>query len=524
MTEDVSKAAETAEIILAHEKPFGLGRIAVHPATRELVAENGRREKLEPRVMEVLVALWRADGAPLTKDDLIQACWRGRIVGDDAIDRVIGRLRRALAGIGDNALRIETITKVGYRLVPSGTGSAPGPLDAPLAATPKPSRRLLFAGGALVAAAAVGGGLVWKARHAPGLDGATQKLYDQGWTALRNTGPEQLAQAVGLFRKVVAAAPAFADGWGALGYAYAAQGALSDPALRAGLQASARAAAERAVELSPGNALGQAALVALKPVFRNWLASEAAYSAALERHPDVAPLLDGLAAVLFAVGRARESAVLNDRETKVSTPSPSLMFRRVLTLTAANRLEEADRAAAMAMDTFPRNAPVWFTTFLFYMRAGRPERAIALGLDRSARPSGIPEHDFDIVLASAQAIQTQSAPDIDRAMSLNLEAAQRGRGYTENAILLAAMVGRLDTAFELAQAYFFGRGSGPAARSFSSEQGIYYREPRTIFLFAPSNAPMREDPRFDALAGAIGLKAYWMKSGHKPDFMVARSA
>jgi hypothetical protein len=200
------------------------------------------------------------------------------------------------------------------------------------------------------------------------------------------------------------------------------------------------------------------------------------------------------------------------------------MFRRVLALTAANRLEEAERAAAMAMDTFPRSAPVWFTTFLFYMRTGRPERAIALGLDRSARPSGIPEHDFDIVLASAQAIRSQSAPDIDRAISLNLEAAGRGRGYTENAIQLAAMVGRLDTAFELANGYFFERGPSQTGRGFSPEQGVYYREPRTAFLFMPSNAPMRADPRFDGLVEAIGLKAYWAKSGHKPDFMAARSA
>ncbi|MGH6910516.1 MAG: winged helix-turn-helix domain-containing protein [Phenylobacterium sp.] len=521
MTEDVNRTAENAEVTLAHEKPFRLGRVTVHPAMRELVGDDGRREQIEPRVMEVLVALWRADGAPLTKDDLIHACWRGRIVGDDAIDRVIGRLRRALAGIGDNAFRIETITKVGHRLVPTGAGSAPAPLGATMASAPRPSRRILIAGGAGAAVAAVGGGLVWRARHAPPLDRATQALYDQGWTALCNTGPEQLAQAVGLFRKVVAAAPTYADGWGALAYAYAAQAAADDPVLGQSLQANARAAAERALQLSPGNALGQAALVSLKPVFRNWLASEAAYSAALKPHPDVAPLLIGLATVLFSVGRARESAVINDREMKISLPSPSLMFRRVLVLTAANRLEEADRAAALAMDTFPRNVPVWFTTFLFYMRTGRPERAIAFGLDRSARPASVPDHDFDIVLASAQAIQTQSAPDIDRAMSLNLEAAHRGAGYTENAIQLAAMVGRLDTAFELARAYFFRR---PTARGFSSEQGIYYREPRTIFLFAPSNAPMREDPRFDGLVDAIGLKAYWEKSGHKPDFMAARPA
>ena len=45
--------------------------------------------------MQALVALARADGEIVTRDELIQSCWDGRIVGEDAIDRVIARLRRA---------------------------------------------------------------------------------------------------------------------------------------------------------------------------------------------------------------------------------------------------------------------------------------------------------------------------------------------------------------------------------------------------------------------------------------------
>ncbi len=397
MTEDVKTAAEQPEVTLAHEKPFRLGRVSAHPATRELVGEDGRREQLEPRVMEVLVALWRADGEPLTRDDLIRTCWRGRIVGEDAIDRVIGRLRRALSGIGGGDLRVETITKVGYRLVSAGGGSAPGPIPAVAAggSSPEPSRRLLLAGGAAVAVAAVGGGLILRARRPPALDAATQALYDQGWTAVGNTSPEQIAQAVGLFRRVVAAAPAYADGWGALAYAYAIQSQISEPARQQSLQAGARAAAERAQQLSRRNALAEAALAGLQPLFGNWLACETVYRAALKVHPDAAPLLNGLCTVLFSVGRVREAAEISDRIAQTATPSPLFLFRRVLILTAANRLEEAERTAATAIDMFPRNVPVWFTTFFLYMRNGRPERAIAFGLDSSVRPTGIPQHDFD---------------------------------------------------------------------------------------------------------------------------------
>ena len=42
---------------------------------------------LDPRVMQVLVALTGAAGKVLSRDDLIALCWDGRIVGDNAINR-----------------------------------------------------------------------------------------------------------------------------------------------------------------------------------------------------------------------------------------------------------------------------------------------------------------------------------------------------------------------------------------------------------------------------------------------------
>ncbi len=121
-------------------------------------------------------------------------------------------------------------------------------------------------------------------------------------------------------------------------------------------------------------------------------------------------------------------------------------------------------------------------------------------------------------MSAARAVQTRSAADIERAMSLNLEAAQSGLGYAENAIQLAIVLGRLDTAFDLARAYF---SRTPLGRGFSAEQGVYYRERHTVFLFMPSSATFRADPRFDDLMSSNGLKAYWAKSGHGPDFMSA---
>ena len=58
-------------IDLAHAADFTLGPLTVRPSTRE-VDRDGAIEVLEPRVMQVLVALARAGGAIVSRDDLIQ--------------------------------------------------------------------------------------------------------------------------------------------------------------------------------------------------------------------------------------------------------------------------------------------------------------------------------------------------------------------------------------------------------------------------------------------------------------------
>ncbi|MFC3711005.1 winged helix-turn-helix domain-containing protein [Sphingoaurantiacus capsulatus] len=110
------------------EPPFRLGALRVSPATLEVASDAGV-ETLEPRVMQVLVALWRNQGEAVTRDDLSQLCWGGLIVGDDALNRAISRLRKVLAA--DPAVEVDTIPKIGYRLRLEGVAPAPAPVAAP---------------------------------------------------------------------------------------------------------------------------------------------------------------------------------------------------------------------------------------------------------------------------------------------------------------------------------------------------------------------------------------------------------
>ena len=148
-----------APVVLAREQPFALGAVRIEPAVRQIAYPDGNTETLEPRVMEVLVALHRAQGAILSRDDLTAACWHGNVVGEDAIQRVIQRLRKAADRSG--VFRIETITKVGYRLIAEGTTDIRGASNAIAPSSARRYASLALAVAALVVALAAG---LWLAR------------------------------------------------------------------------------------------------------------------------------------------------------------------------------------------------------------------------------------------------------------------------------------------------------------------------------------------------------------------------
>jgi hypothetical protein len=105
-------------------------------------------------------------------------------------------------------------------------------------------------------------------------------------------------------------------------------------------------------------------------------------------------------------------------------------------------------------------------------------------------------------------------------MAINMAAARTGAGFAENTIQFAAALGRIDAAFELANAYYFGRGFEVADIRFTPEQRIYTRRQnrRTQFLFYPSTVNLRADPRFERLAEELQLAKYWRDTGIVPDY------
>jgi DNA-binding winged helix-turn-helix (wHTH) protein/tetratricopeptide (TPR) repeat protein len=145
MSDSIRPIAEEwpAAINLASEQRFPLGDLKVSPATRELLTGDSV-VMLEPRVMQVLVALARRRGDVVSRDELTAACWGGRIVGDDAISRCIQALRRLASEHG--GFSILTVARVGYRLVeadPDPVGGIPSQRSTESAAATLNERRRL---------------------------------------------------------------------------------------------------------------------------------------------------------------------------------------------------------------------------------------------------------------------------------------------------------------------------------------------------------------------------------------------
>ncbi len=97
-------------------KNFRVGGWLVAPRLNS-ISQDGKTIRLEPKVMQVLVCLAAAQGDVVGKDDLIRKVWSGTFVTDDVLKRCVAELRKAFDDDPKNPSVIETIPKVGYRLV-----------------------------------------------------------------------------------------------------------------------------------------------------------------------------------------------------------------------------------------------------------------------------------------------------------------------------------------------------------------------------------------------------------------------
>src|SRR5687767_15219609 len=108
-------------------------------ALRELRL-RGEAVTLEPQVFDLLVYLIRNRDRVVSKDDLLDSVWHGRIVSESTLTSRINAARKAVGDSGEQQSLIRTIPRKGIRFVgevreeqagkapPARQASAPKPL------------------------------------------------------------------------------------------------------------------------------------------------------------------------------------------------------------------------------------------------------------------------------------------------------------------------------------------------------------------------------------------------------------
>jgi TolB-like protein len=282
----------------------------------------------------------------------------------------------------------------------------------------------------------------------------------------------------------------------------------SPPERAAVLRSLAMEEIEHALKLNPKDALVGTARAALVPAVGHWAERE---SLLLDGNttPNPAPT-NWESNLLREVGRLND-ALDYGRQAQAPTPAtPNRNATLVLALAAKGRSNEAMPLVEQSSRAWPTHSALWNARLHTLLFAQRWDAALGLFSEGAFRPIEVDDSALRAWRSALAAMKSGSAiakrnaargmlriigPGQDLVSMLPHEVYDQG-----NAIAMLAMLGDMEAAFGQARQYL-------VRDSFANSS----------FLFWPSLAAFRADPRFMKLAADIGLVDYWRSTGKWPD-------
>jgi len=104
--------------------PYCFEAYALDPGIREL-RRGAELIPLEPQVFDLLVFLIENRDRVVSKDDLMAAVWRGRVVSESTLTSRINAARKAVGDSGEGQALIRTVARKGFRFVGTVSDAAP---------------------------------------------------------------------------------------------------------------------------------------------------------------------------------------------------------------------------------------------------------------------------------------------------------------------------------------------------------------------------------------------------------------
>ena len=495
--------AMPGRVVLAHEPEFQLGPMRVCPATRQITT-HGRQETIEPRVMQVLVALYRA-GRIVTRDELFDLCWDGRIVGNDAINRTISRIRQLATDFGEGVFRVETIPRVGYRLVETGAPNLAAAEEA------RPDRRRFIFAGVAVAAVLAGGAGLWRVRpSSQAVPDEARQLYDQAMTFGSTGLPDDNRKAIAALQEAVRIAPDYADAWGALALGYGAAIGSESPDRVEGFDVLRDEAIRRAREIDPGNVDATAAANLSSNYFGRWAEAEDGYRRLMARDRRFGFFVFPLGNLLMDVGRWRDAVTaLTAAKKRRLTPAKAYML--AVSLWSSGNIAGAEAELDEALKRWPQHDSLWQTKVKLLALTGRPRAAQAMLEDTVNRPLDADAAAVALRGLFFEALATGAVSDVDRAVDAMVGAIRSVSTDGVNTAINCAALGRTDLASDLLEGAMLGLGRWAAPGP---------RDARMVThpLFQPHAKSLWSTRRFADLIERLGLEDYWRRAKVVPDF------
>lgn len=505
---------------LAGRPDFTLGLVVVSPSTRTIAGPGGTCD-VEPRVMQVLLALADAAGEVVTRETLFQRCWGSVFVGDDSLNRAIGAIRKLAVDVGGCSFEIETIPRTGYRL----TGEArelvargsPGAQEAQSSAIP---RRALIGGAA--ALAFVGAGAWWRLER-PATDPRFDALMAKGDEAFRNGAALDDASVeedhgpnmIDLYREATRIKPDSARAWGLLAYFTGLGTDDASAGQSSRLVAESQEAIRRARAIDPNEPNAGVAMFLFQGPMLDWAERDRMLRNILARDPGNLPAMTELMPLLQAAGLTRESWMWNERILHASPFARGFLVIKSMKLWILGKAAESDHVINRVRGLWPNYQFGFAIRLMLFALTGRPKAALAM---IQARPDLV--SDVSFWKAAAQALDSHSPAAMTAVRDISLETSRTKPWLTNMAVMVLCALGLKDDAFDLTEGYLLWRGKAVSSKQSSGFEVNDYSRRMTQWLFTPPVAIMRSDPRFLKLCGEFGLTDYWRARGVRPDYQI----
>jgi tetratricopeptide (TPR) repeat protein len=468
--------------------------------------------------MQVFLLLLDSTGSVVTRDQLFDAGWGGAMVGDDSLNRVINRVRRIAAETGPGLFEIQTIPRTGYRLT-GASGATAGDETSSAEEMPRLSRRTILGSATAVGVLAAGGAGAWAISRAR-QDREFTSLVERAEIVLDYSDPS--AEAVRYLRPAAELRPNDARVRGLLAYALCATARNNDPRDTNVQVKIAEDTARGALAMDPREPNARLALFVLQGAMLDLPTSEKHLRDILKTDPDNIYTMRYLWGLLQSSGYSREAFALVERAIAMKPLAAMNNYPRAQLLWILGRNAEADRVIDQALEYWPEHRWIRFARFMILAFTDRPRAALAMLNDERKRPQSFSPEAVEAWRISLKALDDPTKANVVSVQNHFVRQATENLALAGQAIIVLSALDELDQAFDVANDLFlFRRAVEPIRNKLSARQQIKSTSWRFApWLFIPPTAPMRADPRFNALCEGIGLTEYWAQRGVKPDYQL----